>query len=227
MYRIPIRAIQSFLLTLGGVSSLGGQALLGIFRYRWDMAALVDQLAVIGSRSTLIVAVIAIFTGMVMALQLAVGLGRVGLKLYIGQGIGPAIVRELGPGCGLWLVLLAGAAGNLLGALARDPRHVAVGVSTATFGAIGILAALRLAGAPRRARGKRWLVLAASLLLLAMLGTSPDADVLAHGLGLLCGGALGLTAGVALRRPLGPRAQWTLAALAALAVAGAWRLALG
>ena len=138
-----------------------------------------------------------------------------------------AVVRELGPGCGLWLVLLAGAAGNLLGALARDPRHVAVGVSTATFGAIGILAALRLAGAPRRARGKRWLVLAASLLLLAMLGTSPDADVLAHGLGLLCGGALGLTAGVALRRPLGPRAQWTLAALAALTVAGAWRLALG
>jgi len=97
MYRIPIRAIQSFLLTLGGVSSLGGQALLGIFRYRWDMAALVDQLAVIGSRSTLIVAVIAIFTGMVMALQLAVGLGRFGLKLYIGQVIGLAIVRELGP----------------------------------------------------------------------------------------------------------------------------------
>ena len=97
MYRIPIRAIQSFLLTLGGVSSLGGQALLGIFRYRWDMAALVDQLAVIGSRSTLIVAVIAIFTGMVMALQLSVGLGRFGLKLYIGQVVGLSIVRELGP----------------------------------------------------------------------------------------------------------------------------------
>jgi len=139
-----------------------------------------------------------------------------------------AVVRELGPGCGVALVLLAGAAGNLLGALAQDPRHVAVGVSTATFGAIGILAALRLVAAPAaaRARGRRWTIPAASLLLLAMLGASPDADVLAHGLGLLCGGALGLAAGGALRRPLGPRAQGALAALAALAVAGAWRLAL-
>ena len=38
--------------------------------------------------------------------------------------------------------------------------------------------------------------------------------------------AAGLAAGVALRRPLGPRLQWALAALAALAVADAWRLAL-
>ena len=137
-------------------------------------------------------------------------------------------MRQLGPGCGLWLVLLAGAAGNLLSAAARDPRHVTVGVSTATFGAIGVLAALRLvhaSGVPG-ARRRRWLVPAASLLLLAMLGTSPDADVQAHALGLLSGGVLGLAAGVALRRPLGPRLQWALAALAALAVADAWRLAL-
>src|SRR3989338_4029222 len=34
---------------------------------------------------------------MVIALQLAVGLGRFGLKLYIGQIVGIAIFRELGP----------------------------------------------------------------------------------------------------------------------------------
>jgi hypothetical protein len=55
----------------------------------------------------------------------------------------PPIVRRLGAGIGLALVLLAGAAANLLGAWVQGPQHVAVGASTATFGALGILAALR------------------------------------------------------------------------------------
>ena len=140
----------------------------------------------------------------------------------------PAIVQQLGPGGGLWLVLLAGTAGNMLAALVYDPRHVAVGASTATFGAIGILAALRLLPAPAGAgtRRKRWPVLAASLVLAAMLGTGPGADVLAHVLGLLAGGVLGLAAGAVLRRPPGAPVQWSLVALAALALVGCWRLAL-
>ena len=70
------------------------------------------------------------------------------------------------------------------------------------------------------------MVVVASLVLLAMLGAGRGADVLAHGLGLLSGGAVGLAAGAALRRPPGPSIQWTLVALAALAVAGCWGLAL-
>ncbi len=140
----------------------------------------------------------------------------------------PAIVQRLGPGGAVWPVLLAGTAGNMLAALVYDPRHVAVGASTATFGAIGILAALRLLPAPARAgtRRKRWPVLAASLVLAAMLGTGPGADVLAHVLGLLAGGVLGLAAGAVFRRPPGTPAQWSLVALAALAIVGCWRLAL-
>jgi hypothetical protein len=69
-------------------------------------------------------------------------------------------------------------------------------------------------------------VLAASLVLAAMLGTGPGADVLAHILGLLAGGVLGLAAGAVLRRPPGAPVQWSLVALAALAVVGCWRLAL-
>jgi membrane associated rhomboid family serine protease len=140
----------------------------------------------------------------------------------------PAVVQRVGPGCGVWLVLLAGAGANLLGAMAHDPRHVAVGASTATFGAIGILAALRLlpSSAPATMRWKPWMVLVTSLLLLAMLGAGRGSDVLGHALGLLSGGALGLAAGTALRRPLGPSVQWTLVALAALAIVGCWRLAL-
>jgi membrane associated rhomboid family serine protease len=140
----------------------------------------------------------------------------------------PAVAQRLGPGCGLWLMLLAGAGANLLAAFAHDPRHLAVGASTATFGAVGILAALRLFSAPGQARlrGKRWTVLAASLVLLAMLGTARDTDVLGHALGLLVGGALGLAAGAALRRPPGAAVQWPLVALAVMAVVGCWRLAL-
>lgn len=138
----------------------------------------------------------------------------------------PPIVQRLGPGLGLWLVLLAGAVGNLLAAFAHDPRHVAVGASTAIFGAVGILAALRVLGAPPATRGsrRRWVVMAAGVVLLVMLGTGENVDVLAHVLGFAVGGALG--AGAArIRRPPRRAVQWSLVALAALAVAGCWALA--
>jgi membrane associated rhomboid family serine protease len=140
----------------------------------------------------------------------------------------PPLVQRLGVGGALCLMLFAGAIGNVLSALVHDPGHVAIGASTATFGAIGALAALRLlpssaAGGMRR-RG--WVVLAAALLLLAMLGTAPRADVVAHALGLVAGGALGLAAGALLKSPPRAAIQWALAALSAMVVAGAWGLAL-
>src|SRR5437016_9452621 len=46
-----------------------------------------------------------------------------------------AVSRELGPGLGLWLVLLAGAGGNALTAVAHSAHHASVGASTAIFGA--------------------------------------------------------------------------------------------
>jgi membrane associated rhomboid family serine protease len=138
----------------------------------------------------------------------------------------PPIVQRHGPGGALWLVLLAGAGANLLAAAAYGSRHVAVGASTATFGAIGVLAALRLW--PRSAtdtRNRRWVVPVATLLLLAMLGTGRGADVLAHAFGLLNGGALGLVAAVS-GRPLATPIQWILVLAAVVAVVGCWYLAL-
>ena len=140
----------------------------------------------------------------------------------------PPLVQRLGLGVALCLLLGSGAAGNVLSALLHDPRHIAIGASTATFGAIGALAALRLL--PSAATGttprRGWVVLAATLLLLAMLGTAPEADVIAHALGLVAGGALGLAAGAVLRQPPRAALQWVLAALAVLIVAGAWARAL-
>ena len=139
-----------------------------------------------------------------------------------------AVCQQLGPGVGLWLVLLAGAGGNALTAAVHGRGHVSVGASTAIFGAIGILAALRVVG-PRRAglgATRWWVVIAASLVLLTLLGSGPNADLLAHALGLLAGGALGLVAALTLHAALPAWLEWLLVATAGAAVTAAWRAAL-
>jgi membrane associated rhomboid family serine protease len=137
------------------------------------------------------------------------------------------VCQQVGPGVGLWLLLVAGAAGNGLTAAVHGTGHVSVGASTAIFGAIGILAVLRIVvpGGLGARRGKWWVVVAASLALLAMLGMAPDADLLAHLFGLLAGGALGLVGALTIRRAPPAPLQWVLVAAAGAAVAGAWRLA--
>jgi len=138
----------------------------------------------------------------------------------------PAVGQRFGAGVGLWLVVLGGAGGNLLAALLHAPGHMAAGASTAIFAAIGILGAARVfrAAGEERRRWKPWTVLAASLALLAILGTSPHADLVAHGTGFLSGAVVGL-AGAACLRPFGPTVQWTVGALTTLAVLGCWLLA--
>jgi rhomboid protease GluP len=59
-----------------------------------------------------------------------------------------------------------------------------------------------------------------SLALLALLGTSPDADILAHLFGLLLGGAMGMVTALAL--PLRPSTQWALAVDVLALVVGTW-----
>lgn len=139
-----------------------------------------------------------------------------------------AIGQQLGPGVGIWLLLLAGAAGNLLTALVHGPPHVAVGASTATFGALGILAARSLVMRRyRRPTGRGgWIAVAASLALLGILGTGPRADILAHFFGLLSGATLGLGATFAFAPPPGRAVQSALLVAAAALVVGCWGAAL-
>lgn len=141
----------------------------------------------------------------------------------------PALAQRLGSGCALLLMVVAGATANLIGAIVHEPTHRAVGASTATFAAIGMLAALRFfpePGTPPPTR-KRWVVVAAGVVLLAMLGAGEHSDVLGHALGLVTGGALGAVVGAIVRRPPGLVVQWTLGAVAVLLLLGAWRLAHG
>ena len=137
-----------------------------------------------------------------------------------------AVCWHLGPGVGLWLLLLAGGGGNAFTAAVHGGDHVSVGASTAVFGAIGILAALQITRSRAGSGGRKsWVVIAASLALLALLGTGPHADVLAHLFGFLVGGGLGLIAALTIRGTLRGSVQWLLVAAAGAAVVGAWRLA--
>ncbi|MBL7685667.1 MAG: ABC transporter permease [Deltaproteobacteria bacterium] len=82
---------------IGGVSFLSLQTLLSLVKDRFNFKETVAQIEEIGIRSTSLTNLIAIFTGMVLAMQFVVGLERFGLQLYTGQIVGIAIMRELAP----------------------------------------------------------------------------------------------------------------------------------
>jgi membrane associated rhomboid family serine protease len=138
----------------------------------------------------------------------------------------PPLVQRFGAGAALLLLLASGAVGNLLAAMIHDERHVAVGSSTAIFGAVGILGALRLLPREAPASRKRWTAPVAGVVLLVLLGAARGADLAAHALGFGTGVVAGLAAGVTVHRRPGAIVQWLLGGLAALAVLGSWRLAL-
>ena len=62
-----------------------------------DIREFTRQIEKIGRESLPIVLLTGLFTGMVLALQTAYGLGRFGGKDYVGNVVGLGMVRELGP----------------------------------------------------------------------------------------------------------------------------------
>jgi len=90
-------ALMGFADYMGGLAVLSGQTIKTLFRERLRLADTFRQVREIGIKTLPLAQLIAIFTGMVLALQLIVGLKRFGLSLYSGQVVGIAITRELGP----------------------------------------------------------------------------------------------------------------------------------
>jgi membrane associated rhomboid family serine protease len=139
-------------------------------------------------------------------------------------------LRVFGPGIGVALVLAAGTLGNVMNAGLHASSHVSVGASTAVFGAIGLLAGVAVVrrGGGSFGRRRPWVVLAASLGLLGLLGTGGvRTDLWAHAFGLLAGAALGAGAAAVLHKPPAVAAQWGGGVFFAAGVWGAWELALG
>jgi phospholipid/cholesterol/gamma-HCH transport system permease protein len=82
---------------LGRFARLVGQTFRVILRRRFPLLECVRQFEAIVVRSSTIVLITALFTGMVLALQTAMALGRFGAKPYTGSFVGLAFVLELGP----------------------------------------------------------------------------------------------------------------------------------
>jgi len=82
---------------LGGLSQLTFQTFTCAFTPPYNLRALIQQVDHLGVKSISIAAVAAVFTGLVLALQTAYGLGRFGAKAYVGIIVSLSMVRELGP----------------------------------------------------------------------------------------------------------------------------------
>ena len=88
---------------LEGVREFGEIALLmadtgrALFRSRFPARELLRQFVAVVVKSSTIVALTALFTGMVLALQTVESLARFGAKPYTGSFVGLAFVLELGP----------------------------------------------------------------------------------------------------------------------------------
>ena len=89
-------------LGIGWVSHLGAatifftRALLDVFKPR-QLHAVIFQLYYIGARTTAIVALVGLFTGMVLGLQLYYTLVKFGSVGVLGSAVSLTLVRELGP----------------------------------------------------------------------------------------------------------------------------------
>ncbi|HEX4342705.1 MAG TPA: rhomboid family intramembrane serine protease [Verrucomicrobiae bacterium] len=96
-----------------------------------------------------------------------------------------------GTGVGLLAALLAGAGGNLITWLI-DSTHLSLGASGMVMGALGLLAAQSVV-MWRNRRALKFVLsgIVAGAMLLVLLGTSPNSDVIAHFGGFGCGVLLG------------------------------------
>ena len=141
-----------------------------------------------------------------------------------------ALSSIVGAGLAFALVVLAGACGNLANAFIQGSSHIAIGASTAIFGAVGVLGTVGLVRR-RREPGRRrgaWIPVAAALGLLAMLGTGTGrTDVLAHLFGFFCGAVVGIPVALFFPAPPGRLTQWTCGGATTGLLIYCWSLAVG
>lgn len=122
----------------------------------------------------------------------------VGIALF-----GTAVCTGTGWGAGWLIILMSGAAGNLLNAVFYQTDHLSIGASTAVFGAVGFLALaqfLKRYRTPGR-RFRAWIPLGGGLALLGILGTAPHVDLAAHLFGFGSGMVSGFFYGLLPKRP--------------------------
>ena len=81
----------------GELSILAGRSVRSLFRRPPRVGDVVAQILAVGYQSLSVVVLTAVFTGMVMVVQLGVQMARFGAKEYVGNVVALSLVRELGP----------------------------------------------------------------------------------------------------------------------------------
>jgi phospholipid/cholesterol/gamma-HCH transport system permease protein len=95
-HQVGVR-ISNFLTFAGGFALLCKEIFKELLYPPFYFRLVLEQLYAIGVRSLLLVAVTALATGSVMALQFGYGLAKFGGKLYVPRIVCLAILREMGP----------------------------------------------------------------------------------------------------------------------------------
>lgn len=98
-----------FLQFIGGLSILGLETVHGIFRYHGNRLRTLQQAKRIGLDSLSLISLLALFQGVILALNTAYQLQRIGSEMYIAGIVSLSMLRELGPV--LTALILAGRVG--------------------------------------------------------------------------------------------------------------------
>jgi phospholipid/cholesterol/gamma-HCH transport system permease protein len=71
--------------------------LAGVVRRPFYFKDVIEQMDYAGAGSFPIIALVALFIGMALSLQLSAEFARLGLKMYTGKAVGITVIREIGP----------------------------------------------------------------------------------------------------------------------------------
>jgi phospholipid/cholesterol/gamma-HCH transport system permease protein len=89
--------VVRFLDFLGGLTTLFAQSVYWTFQPPFKKGRFFEQANKIGADSLPIVSLVAVFIGIILALQTAVQMQRLGSEMYIASIVSVSVVREMGP----------------------------------------------------------------------------------------------------------------------------------
>ncbi len=135
--------INSFFEYIGGVTALGTEAAVTIFRLRIRFSETVNQCFLLGYQSLIIVLLTSLFTGMVFSLESAVQAVQYGFGSFVGGIVSYTNVRELGP-----MLTAVVVAGRVCAAIAAELGSMVVTEQIEALQSLG-LAPVRFLVVPR------------------------------------------------------------------------------
>jgi len=158
------------------------------------------------------------------ALTLHTGLEHFLSNAFMGSVIFYSLFSMTGSGTGLFLAILAGAAGNLATAFIIPLEYHSIGSSGSIFGAFGVLAAYRIIRITAKAKKTDWRPAAAALTFLGLFGTAGGSDFFGHFFSLLAGFLIGSAAAVlsSVEKLPPPAVRFTFAILSVAMLTISW-----